>query len=411
MIYQAPDLTETDTHVVDQIEQIQSRLRPFVRLRPRWYGTLRRAQFARAVQGSNSIEGYNASVEEAAAVIDNDPSPDMSDDTRHAIAGYQDAMTYALTLAEGVSPADRTGSTSESGFSPRSNNPPLLDLATLRSLHFMMIKHDLAHNPGQLRPAAIWVADQDGETVYQAPDRFAIDPLLDEMFDQSATLINDESVPAVVAAAMAHLNLVLVHPFSDGNGRMARCVQTLVLAASARAADDPLAPEFLSIEEYLGQNTQRYYAALADVAAGRWSPERSARPWIEFSLAGHLRQTHRVWRRIEESVLLWDVCSQLAEQRGLPQRVVDALCESARGWTTRRSLYMTRTQSSGGDPVSDGMASRDLNSMVQAGLLVAIGDKRGRYYRRSPELEDVWHQVRSKSPVPQNLDPYADTSG
>lgn len=49
--------------------------------------------------------------------------------------------------------------------------------------------------------------------------------------------------------------------------------------------------------------------------------------------------------------------------------------------------------------------------MVQAGLLVAIGDKRGRHYRRSPELEDVWHQVRSKSPVPQNLDPYADTSG
>ena len=29
---------------------------------------------------------------------------------------------------------------------------------------------------------------------------------------------------------MAHLNLVLVHPFRDGNGRMARCLQTLVLA-------------------------------------------------------------------------------------------------------------------------------------------------------------------------------------
>ncbi|MDE0608014.1 MAG: hypothetical protein OXH78_12775 [Acidimicrobiaceae bacterium] len=101
----------------------------------------------------------------------------------------------------------------------------------------------------------------------------------------------------------------------------------------------------------------------------------------------------------------------LAQRRGLPLRVVDALCESARGWTTRRSLYMIRTRTSGGDPISDGMASRDLNSMVQAGLLVAIGDKRGRRYRRSPELADVWRQIHSKSSVPQNLDPYTDTSG
>ena len=63
----------------------------------------------------------------------------------------------------------------------------------------------------------------------------------------------------LVAAAMAHLNLVLVHPFSDGNGRMARCLQTFVLAR-----DGLLAPEFSSIEEYLGRNTSAYYAVLAE---------------------------------------------------------------------------------------------------------------------------------------------------
>ncbi len=43
------------------------------------------------------------------------------------------------------------------------------------------------------------------------------------------------------------LNLVLIHPFRDGNGRMARCLQTLVLAREGMVS-----PIFASIEEYLG---------------------------------------------------------------------------------------------------------------------------------------------------------------
>lgn len=407
MIYETPELTTTDAHVIDQIEQIQTELRPFVRMRRRWYGTLRRTLFARAVQGSNSIEGYHASVEEAAAVLDDDAPPDLSDDTRLAVAGYRDAMTYALQLAAGVSPPPRTANATQAAPPMASTTMPLLDLGTLRSMHFMMIKHDLSHNPGQLRPGSIWVADADGESVYDAPERPEVDSLLEQMFDQSATLMSNETVPAMVSAAMAHLNLVLIHPFSDGNGRMARCVQTLLLAAAARAGDDPLAPEFLSIEEYLGRNTQHYYAALTEVAAGRWSPERSTRPWIEFCLTAHLRQTRTVLRRIHESSALWDVCSQLAESRGLSDRVIDTLCDTARGWTTRRSLYMIRTQTSRGEPISDGMASRDLQSMVRAGLLEPIGDKRGRRYRRSPELADLWNQIRGMRLTRDDTNPYS----
>ena len=194
---------------------------------------------------------------------------------------------------------------------------------------------------------------------------------------------------------MAHLNLVLIHPFSDGNGRMARCVQTLLLAAAAVRGDDPLAPEFLSIEEYLGRNTLDYFAALSAVADGRWSPERSARPWIEFCLTAHLRQAQTVLRRVLEFETLWDACSQLAQQRGVPERAVGTLCDAARGWTVRRSLYLARTETTDGEPISDGLASRDLQLMVRAGLLAALGDTRGRRYRSSAELTDIWQQIRS----------------
>ena len=400
MIYEVPDMTATDAAVADEVEDLREQLRPYLRMRRRWYGTLRRAQFARAVQGSNSIEGYHASVEDAAAVIDHDePIAEVPEDTVSAVAGYRDAMTYALQLAAGVSPRDRlrdssahdaAGSESGSSWAP----PLPVDLSTLRSLHFMMIKHDLAHNPGQLRPGAIWVADTDGESVYDAPERQVIEVLLGEFFEQCDDLFSDDAVPTMVAAAMAHLNLVLIHPFSDGNGRMARCVQTLLLAAAAMRDDDPLAPEFLSIEEYLGRNTVDYYAALSAVAGGRWSPERSARPWIEFCLTAHLRQARTVLRRVLEIEVLWDACSQLAQQRNVPERTVGTLCDAARGWTVRRSLYLARTERTDGEPVSSGMASRDLQTMVRAGLLTPVGDKRGRRYRPSEDLADIWRQIR-----------------
>ena len=84
---------------------------------------------------------------------------------------------------------------------------------------------------------------------------------------------------------MAHLNLAMIHPFKDGNGRMARVLQTLVLARERAGR-----PEFSSIEEYLGRNTDAYYAILQQVGQGRWNPHRDALPWVRFCLIAHYRQ-------------------------------------------------------------------------------------------------------------------------
>ena len=97
---------------------------------------------------------------------------------------------------------------------------------------------------------------------------------------------------AVIRAGMAHLNLVMIHPFRDGNGRMARALQTLVLAR-----DQIPWPELSSIEEYLGLNTPSYYRVLADVGGRTWQPESDTRPWIRFVLTAHHRQATTTLRR------------------------------------------------------------------------------------------------------------------
>jgi Fic family protein len=206
----------------------------------------------------------------------------------------------------------------------------------------------------------------------------------------------------MVRAAMAHLNLAMIHPFSDGNGRMARCLQSLVLTS-----DGIISPVFSSIEEYLGRNTTAYYAALAEVGQSKWQPHRSAQSWVRFCLTAHFRQVHTLLRRVRETEALWDRCEQLATRHSLPPRCVGALCETARGWRVRRSLYIKVVQSSAGDTITAAMATRDLRALAEAGLIQPRGEKRGRHYEPTPALREVWDAIRSQRPPRVNDDPYA----
>ena len=379
MIYDTPRLDAADESVLAEIEGLRGELRFYLREPRRWFGSLRRATIARAVQGSNSIEGYHASVEDVAAVMEGEEPLEADEETRQAIAGYRDAMTYVLQLAAGPT-------------------MPPIDASLLKSLHFMMLNYDLSKNPGQWRPGGIWVENQAGEIVYAAPDRDGLEDLVTETLEEA----NGAGGPAMVRAAMAHLNLALVHPFSDGNGRMARCLQSFVLAS-----DGVVSPEFASIEEYLGRNTPAYYDALTEVAQGHWTPERNARPWLRFCLTAHYRQAQTLLRRIRETEALWDSCEQLASQHRLPERSVSALCDAARGWRLRRSLYMKTVQSGTGEPVSDQTATRDLAAMTRAGLLQPVGEKRARHYRATPELAGAWARIRTQRPGRAEEDPYA----
>lgn len=379
MIYATPRLRPEDERVLAAIEELRGDLRFYLREPRRWYGSLRRTTFARAVQGSNSIEGYHASVEDVAAVLEDEAPLEADEETRQAIAGYRDAMTYVLQLAANES-------------------MPPMDESLLKSLHFMMMKNDLTNNPGRWRPGGIWVEDENGQVVYTAPDRELVDTLIAE----ALTSLRDDTSPSMVRAAMAHLNLVLIHPFSDGNGRMARCLQSFVLAS-----DGILSPEFLSIEEHLGRNTTAYYAALTEVAAGRWSPDRSARSWIEFCLTAHYRQATTTLRRIREIEALWDRCERLASEHRLPQRCVGALCDIARGWRLRRSLYIKTVKATMGESVSDDTATRDLMALARAGLVEARGEKRGRTYVPTREARAVWMSIRDQRQGLELEDPYS----
>lgn len=377
-IFQPPSLGGDERDVLALIDKLREELRDRVAEPRRWNGSLRRMSFAKAVQGSNSIEGYDASLDDVVAAVDGEPTIRTDTETEEALVGYRDAMTYVLQIAD-----DETMG---------------VDEGLLKGLHFMMLKHNLDKNPGRWRPGSIYVRrEATGEIVYEGPDNALVPGLIQEMLGQ----LDEDDGHVVVKAAMAHLNLVMIHPFSDGNGRMARCLQTLVLAR-----DKIVVPVFSSIEEFLGRNTQTYYEVLGDVGKGSWQPENDARPWVRFCLRAHFLQARTLLQRREEIEAVWIECFELIKKHGLAERCTAALMDAAYGFRVRRRSYQGAVNLSWGEEVPDVTASRDLKAMVEKGLLVAIGERRSRHYLASDELLGIREQIRSRRAPREERDPF-----
>jgi Fic family protein len=374
MLFRSATITPAEEEVIEKIENARQKLRHNLAKPRRWGGLLRRNTFARAIQGSNSIEGYNVTREDAIAAAEGEEPLDADREAWMAVTGYRNAMTFVLQLAK-----DKSFSYNE---------------GIIRSLHFMMVQHDLSKRPGNWRLGTIYVREEpSGNVVYEGPEVEMVPGLIEELIE----FLNDDldKSHALIKGAMAHLNLVMVHPFADGNGRMARCLQTLVLAQ-----EGILESEFCSIEEYLGKNTQDYYRVLAQTGEGSWRPRNSTKAWIQFNLTAHYRQAVTLVQRSKVMDSLWQEMQQIIDQHGLPERLLYALCDAAIGYRVRNASYRHMAE------LNDIMASRDLRNAVAAGLLIPNGERRGRIYIGAPHIKAICDKLRREH-LRRVADPFA----
>ena len=123
MLFQAPALEDHDLRVLGEIQDFRDGLRHFSTTPKRWQGKLRRNLLAKAIQGSNSIEGYNVNDDDAVAAVENDDPFDATPQDWIEIRGYRSAMSYVLQLAD------------DPHFA--------LDESLIRSLHYMLLQHDI----------------------------------------------------------------------------------------------------------------------------------------------------------------------------------------------------------------------------------------------------------------------------
>lgn len=160
------------------------------------------------------------------------------------------------------------------------------------------------------------------------------------------------------------------------DGRISRIVQSLTLARERLVT-----PEFGSIEQYLGQHTPAYDAALSDVQGGSYQPKRDASGWVDFCVRAHLDQARQRLAQIEEARARWSFLETLVEARSWPERFVVALEQSLIGGSDRRS-YGEEAD------VSPATASADLRRLLDSGLVTQRGRGRNIRYHASDQLRD-----------------------
>jgi hypothetical protein len=354
MLYATPPITGDLRVRLDELDELRNALGREVNHPSPWLGTLRRAVKAASVESSVSIEGYTVPHEEAAAIVSGDQPVDPDDENRMAVACYARAMDHVGVM--GPDPVFRW------------NDRVILDL------HFDACYFQRDKSPGHWRTGPIGVTGTDGGIVYTAPDGESVIPLMAELVEWLSQ--SDVGAHVVVRGAMAHLHTVSVHPFRDGNGRISRIVQSLVLAREGL-----LSPEFASIEEYLAEHTPEYYDVLQRVQGGRYQPDRDASEWVLFCIEAHIAQARKRLKQIMEAAARWSYLERLAESKGWNDRLVIALEQSLMGGTDRSSYGREAD-------VSSATASNDFRRLLDAGLVVQKGRGRNIRYVASDHLRD-----------------------
>lgn len=378
MLFPVPSLGVADQHVLDEIEAMRHELRHQVRAPQKWTEGLRKFLTADAVAASNSIEGFRVSTADAVDLMDGERDVEVSDENREETLAYQRMMSYVQVLHD------------VSDFT--------YDKGLLCAMHWMLQGH--RHSPrkpaGQWRRGPVYVTDPRDPSVaaYTAPDFEQVPELMAELVEW-LNAANGEIHP-LVRAAMAHLNLVSIHPWADGNGRMSRSLQTLMIAREGM-----LAPEFSSIEAWLGRpgNTWEYYRQLGRRGA-TYLPDQDVSDWVRFNLTAYHQQAQTVRFRMQRASRLWIELAEFADRKSLGERTISALYEAAAAGRVRRARYEHAEE------LSLQQAQRDLRDLVTAGILAPVGRTRARFYQPGDAFPQ---EVLEFAATPVTLDdPYAE---
>ncbi len=128
-----------------------------------------------------------------------------------------------------------------------------------------IVGKNVVKDPGRFRTGNEGVEDENGNVVFIAPPPQMVDGLMNDLLSWAKN--NKGSIHPLVLSSIFHYEFVFIHPFSDGNGRMARFWQTALLGQWNKAF------YYLPIENHIKDHQEDYYQAIsASHAEGKSNP-------------------------------------------------------------------------------------------------------------------------------------------
>ena len=341
----------------DQLEKLEDLRWLFANLGldPRYRDWFRHRAWIRTIHGTTRIEGNSLNDLEVEEVLEHLPA------TRTKDALEVLASRTALAFVDEIA-----------------SDPELMvDERVIREIHRRVIDDiDPMLRPGEFRTGENSVGDADGNIIFATALSGDVPDLMHRFGLWLRESARDEH--PVVAAALAHLELVAIHPFYDGNGRTARALSRLMLVQHGFALDG-----LVSLDAYLDLQRREYFAAIRATLGTSYTRGYDATPFVNHYLSAIRGAAEHVVSRVKGTTELLRVLREAVALGELPPQLTDALVYAWINGSIRPSDYheiTNRTKPS---------ATRDLAQAVLAGYLTVSGETKSRRYSAGPKLQAV----------------------
>ncbi len=167
-----------------------------------------------------------------------------------------------------------------------------VDEETIKKIHKITVEKLLPEEKcGEYRKTQVVVKNsRSGEVSFRPPIASAISPQIQDFiaFIESPT---SQDIHPILKSGVVHYELVRIHPFIDGNGRVARALSTLILFLEGYDIR-----KFFSLEEYFDSDASSYYEALQSVEKN--SGDLSL--WLEYFTQGLAIELSKIKEKVEK---------------------------------------------------------------------------------------------------------------
>jgi Fic family protein len=225
-----------------------------------------------------------------------------------------------------------------------------------------------AHQVGRMRLEPVIIHDpRTRQVVYLPPDHVDVPSLVEALlaFVQANRTVMDP----VVLAGLFHKQLVVIHPFIDGNGRTTRLATKFLLAGLGINTFN-----LFSFESYYNQNVSRYFQQVGVVGNYyEWADSLDFTPWLEYFAEGILDE-------------LWRVEKQLASHQATPETTLQPYHRAILAHIDTHGFITDKTYAAITDRAK-ATRTLDFNKLIEMGLIVRQGQGRNTYYRRSSSAD------------------------
>lgn len=240
-----PTLLKQVAEISEGIGRLSARIEQTQALR------LRRVNRIRTVQGSLAIEGNTLSEAQITAILEGKrivAPPKEVLEVQNALKAYEFLSNWHYSREQ-----------------------------DLRHAHQVLMA-GLLSDAGHYRQGGVGVMSGD-TVVHMAPGADQVPRLMKDLFGW----LKHSDLPALISSCVFHYEFEFIHPFADGNGRMGRLWQTLILSQWQPAFMD------IPVESLIHQHQAEYYHAIRTSTA-----KTDCAPFIEFMLDIIAKTLHEV---------------------------------------------------------------------------------------------------------------------